>query len=487
MRLRRFISIKVKLIFIIVFISGISLFLVSTIILWAYFKTEKKQAVERLKVQSEMIAEYCIPALEFEQPELAKEILQSQKYDSSILNVALYDNEKELIYRYNKFNDDFKIPPIENEIFYTFETVALNLQLPVTFKENIIGYLFVRQSNDYYKKHAWSYVKTLIIIFIVAMFIIYFLALYFQKIITLPLLKLAQTAKKIKTKEDYSLRAEYQSNDEINLLYQEFNHMVAHIEKNEMELKIKNVDLEHAKLKAEESDRLKSAFLANMSHEIRTPMNSILGFSELLLSRHDDPKEMELFIQMINNSGEQLLRLIDDIIDFSKIESDQLKVEPTLMEVNKTMRVLVNSLKQNKKYILKPEVSMELVIPDEDVDYELFIDEIRFKQVLSNFISNAIKNTDEGIIEVGYSKQKSSDGDFLRFYVKDSGTGIPEDKLQLIFERFAQIENYRMMQGAGLGLSIAKGLVKIMNGKINVESELGKGSTFYVDFPLAVS
>lgn len=478
----RFISIKSKVILIIVLVSGISLFLVSSITLLAYYKTEKKMAFDRLKVQAEMIAEYCIPALEFEQEDLAKEIIQSQKYDPSILNVVLYSKQKELIYRYDKSPDGYKLLKIKEFTINRFEKDAILMQVPVIFKGNVLGYLFIRQSNEYFLKHIWMYVEIMIVIITVAFLLIYLLAFYFQRIITRPILMLAQKANQIKLSGNYSLRANYKSNDEIQFLYKEFNHLIAHIENYEKELKDKNVELEEAKGRAEESDRLKSAFLANMSHEIRTPLNSIMGFSELLRDRPYKLKEFETFIKIINDSGEQLLRIIDDIIDLSKIESNQLKIENSLMKVNSTLRSLVNSLSKNKKYTLKPEVSMILNIPDENIEYELYLDEVRFKQIITNLISNAIKNTDEGYIQIGYFKKETGGKNSLLFYVKDSGMGIPEDKLQLIFERFGQVENSRMNQGSGLGLSIAQGLVKLMNGTIGVSSEMGKGSTFFVEF-----
>lgn len=235
-----------------------------------------------------------------------------------------------------------------------------------------------------------------------------------------------------------------------------------------------------AKEKAEESDRLKSAFLANMSHEIRTPMNSILGFSELLKDPHFDEKQKEAFIQIITTNGNNLLNIINDIIDISKIEAGEMRLNKTLVEVDNVMESLENQYAFQE---VKPSVTFRWPKPKEAKGVRVLADKERMFQVLNNLISNALKFTDEGYIEVGYQPAT----DLVTFYVKDTGIGIAPEHHALVFKRFRQVEvdTSRLFGGNGLGLAICKHLVGLMGGTIWVESEEGKGATFYFTLPLA--
>jgi PAS domain S-box-containing protein len=241
-------------------------------------------------------------------------------------------------------------------------------------------------------------------------------------------------------------------------------------------------ELIKAKERAEESDRLKSAFLANMSHEIRTPMNGILGFAELLKEPNLSGEDEQEYIRIIQESGERMLNIINDIIDISKIESKQMKVSPTETNINEKIEYIFN--------FFKPEVAnkgIHLVYKNGLLAKESIIttDSEKVYAILTNLVKNAIKFTDEGTIEFGYTLQADSKPAVLEFFVKDTGVGVPKEKQQAIFDRFIQanITDKRAFQGAGLGLSISKAYVEMLGGKIWVESEEGKGSTFYFTIP----
>ena len=242
-----------------------------------------------------------------------------------------------------------------------------------------------------------------------------------------------------------------------------------------------NIELIKSKEKAEESDRLKSAFLANMSHEIRTPMNGILGFSELLKEPNLSGEDQQRYIQIIEKSGRRLLTIINDIIDISKIESG-------LMEVN-TKSINVDELLEYLFTFFKPEVEdrgmtlvYEPILPSKE--FTIQTDREKISAILINLIKNAIKYSDKGTIEFGYLKKNDS----VDFFVKDHGIGIPVERQGAIFERFIQadIADKRAFQGAGLGLSISKAYVEMLGGKIWVQSEEGKGSTFFFTIPLNI-
>lgn len=267
-----------------------------------------------------------------------------------------------------------------------------------------------------------------------------------------------------------------QRNEEYLLLNEELININQYISKI-------NGELLEAKLKAEESDRLKSAFLANMSHEIRTPMNAIKGFSQLLAQPDLPVDKRDKFIKIIDQRSNDLLKIIEDILDISKIEAGQLKIA----EKTDKLYNLLNELHQF--YIAQMELdgtdNIELNCNYELTENQSFIttDFLRLKQILINLISNAFKFTSEGFIKFGCRLQNTST---LLFFVQDSGIGIPASKHDLIFERFAQGEESHLTRefgGTGLGLSIVKGLLELMEGKIWFESDLGKGTIFYFTLP----
>ena len=237
------------------------------------------------------------------------------------------------------------------------------------------------------------------------------------------------------------------------------------------------------KNKAEESDRLKSAFLANMSHEIRTPMNAIMGFGSLLKTENLKEEKRNHFIDIINLSGERLMAIINDIIDISKIESNQLKTDITTFNVKSILSEIVEIQKETNNLIVKKSIDLKLVGPLLNQDILITTDKTRFIQILDNLINNASKFTDKGSIKVGYSIKKYEKNSYIEFYVKDSGCGIPKEKYELIFDRFSQAGENDFKEGNGLGLSICKGLITLLKGEIWVESELEKGTTFYFTLP----
>lgn len=242
--------------------------------------------------------------------------------------------------------------------------------------------------------------------------------------------------------------------------------------------KMRELELKEAKEKAEESERLKSAFLANMSHEIRTPMNSILGFSELLMNEKLTEEKKEKYHEIVNSSGKRLMNLISDIIDVSKIDAHQLSMHFTNFNLNK----LINTLSEQFS-IPAEKKNVAIKVVKKLGDHQCFIncDETRLAQVFSNLLENALKFTKDGVVEFGYDAVDEN----IHFYVKDSGVGISEKDHQLIFDRFGQSENevQTVKAGSGLGLSISKGIVEILGGKIWVESELDKGATFHFTVP----
>jgi len=244
--------------------------------------------------------------------------------------------------------------------------------------------------------------------------------------------------------------------------------------------KAQNSELKKAKEKAEESDRLKSSFLANLSHEIRTPMNAIMGFADLLEVENLTPSQRNHYIQIIRNSGDYLLDIINDIIEISQIDSGQVELKPVYV----SPRHLLNELFNTMEFSIPADRDLVLKLDSlpEEVPTLISTDELKLKQILINLISNAIKFTPQGMVSFGCFMKDASN---LTFYVNDTGIGIDADDHKIIFERFRQIENGRLMHGgSGLGLAIVKAYTNMMKGTVELVSEPGKGARFAVTIPV---
>jgi len=239
-----------------------------------------------------------------------------------------------------------------------------------------------------------------------------------------------------------------------------------------------------AKNKAEDSDRLKTIFLANMSHEVRTPMNAILGFSDLLSMGGLSKSKQAHYLKMIQTAGKQLLNIINDIVDTSKLEVNQLNISKQDCKLHDIFDQSIEIFLNNPLYQEKTDVDLKLALPGNCENVRVHTDPYRIQQVIDNFLNNAIKYTDNGSITFGCEMKESEKHIEIRAYVSDSGIGIPDEKKDIIFERFRQVEENQYREGVGLGLSISKGIIDLMGGEIGFESTLGEGSTFFFKLQL---
>jgi signal transduction histidine kinase len=264
---------------------------------------------------------------------------------------------------------------------------------------------------------------------------------------------------------------------EMNLkLYDSNENLESEVEKRTKEILI-------ALKKAEESDRLKTAFLHNISHEIRTPMNSIVGFSELLNDPDLLPEICQQYTNIIVKSSNHLLSIINDIISIATIDSGQEKIIEAEFHLNSTLQLIHEQFFLQAK---KLDVDLNLLPSFSEGEDNIVSDETKLVQILSNLIGNALKFTKKGHINFGYNVVETTHALSLQFFVKDTGIGIPPEMQEDIFQRFRQVESAttRQFEGSGLGLSISKAYVELLGGKIWLNSELGKGSTFYFTIPV---
>jgi len=247
-------------------------------------------------------------------------------------------------------------------------------------------------------------------------------------------------------------------------------------------------DLISARRHAEESDRLKTTFLANFSHEIRTPLNAMLGFLNILTSMDTTESEKAEMVKLIEINSQRLLRLINDMIDMSRIESNSMEIKYTNVEINGFIASMGSSLSYDLEAAGKKHLKITSVIDHSKTAVYQYIDELRMSQIFSNLVSNAIKFTDEGEIKYGYKVSKSENRYTITYFVSDTGQGIQPGRLEDIFLPFVQYwnEDVPKVQGAGLGLAICKRLTELMKGRIWVESVPGKGSSFLFSFSTPV-
>ncbi len=237
-----------------------------------------------------------------------------------------------------------------------------------------------------------------------------------------------------------------------------------------------------AKDKAEESDKLKSAFLANMSHEIRTPLNAIMGFSSLLLDPGIEESERKQFVDIIHNNSTRLLSLMDEIFDIAQIESGLAQMQQEPCHVNELLTSLVTFFNLEKSLTGKDDILIRLRKSNKDAGFTIYTDPKKLRQTLFNLVENALKYTNEGSIEIGYELK---DGESVEFYVRDTGIGFPQEKLDVLFQRFRQADDSstRKFGGIGLGLTLSQKFIELIGGEMRAESKPGSGSVFYISLP----
>jgi len=458
--------------------------------------TVRRAMEEAMDTHAAIVAENSTAAVSFGDAPGATGILQSLHAERQIEGAAVFIHDGTPLATYVRPDSGAELPKAAQPFGIRFGHNALEVSRPIELDGRRIGSVYVRADLSELRSRVRHY--TLILLAVMAAATATALALVFrtQRLITEPILHLAQTARAFTATGNYSLRATKTSEDEVGTLTGTFNEMLGQMQARDAELAAHRDHLEQQvehrteelvrlnrqlideKDRAEAASRAKSNFLANMSHEIRTPMTAIVGYADLMLEPEQTLSDRQDCLQVIRRNGRHLLDLINDILDISKIEAGKMTVEPVTTNLPELMADLI-SLLRPRATGKGLKFALEAAGP---VPIRIQTDPLRLRQILMNLLGNAIKFTQQGDIRLRISTDEVDGKKMLRFDVRDSGIGISDEQMPRLFQSFSQADESmtRRFGGTGLGLVISQRLTQLLGGGITVTSRFGFGSTFTV-------
>ncbi|MCT8986641.1 ATP-binding protein [Shewanella phaeophyticola] len=480
-------------------ISLIVITIISTSLINKQYEITQQKAQQNLTVLSDIVASNSLAAVIFNDPLSAEKTLSALVAQPDIVHAVIYDGLGEVfaVYQGKNSSDTPQLDAINNlpslkQKHLRLDTVGVHSYTPLVSEGEFLGVLYITDNMNTLSKQLDEYLLLVFSTGVSAFMASVLVMLWLQSFFTKPLNTLLAVIEQISNKKDYSQRVHIKSNDEFSKLADSFNVMIAEVDARGQQLETINHELENRVNErtfelqqtleiAKKANLAKSDFLAVMSHEIRTPLNGIIGFSDLL-SSFELEQDVSNTVHLINESAQTLLLLLNEVLDFSKIDAN--KVDLDIHEFNLYELVSV-TCKSHQAVAEKKHLIFDLDI--QPLSQNVFIgDSVRIRQILNNLVSNALKFTRQGGVKVKVQQHIEGSDTFITFTVKDTGMGIAANKLESIFTPFTQADNSitREYGGTGLGLAICQQLIALMNGRYGVESTPNIGSTFWFSIPL---
>lgn len=496
-------SIKHKLTLVSMGTTTAALLLACLLFLAYDFVTFRHLEIRALETLGTTIGAGSTAALTFADPATAREALAPLASYPNVTYAGVHDVDGELFAEYVRAQPttavpEGDLPPPGHYISWTYVDVVQ----PIVLAGERIGVIMLRASRDAQYARIQRFVWVAAVIIVTAWIVAFVVTSRLQRMVSEPVLRLAYAAGLVSRDRNYGLRVARTTDDEVGELVSAFNHMLEEIQRQDVQLRrhratleeqvtartaeliTANEHLERSRDRAEQANRAKSDFLANMSHEIRTPMNGVIGMIDLTIDSGLSAEQREQ-LAVAKTSAESLLRVVNDVLDLSKIEAGRLELDETTFVLRELVEEAVRTAGVGARV---KGIALECTVDDE-VSVRVTADAGRLRQVLVNLVSNAVKFTDHGHVSVRAWLERADDGTvLLHGVVSDTGIGIPADKQALIFDAFTQADGSttRRFGGTGLGLTISARLMALMGGRLTVQSTEGQGSAFHFSVNVAL-